>query len=434
MRRPILLAAALVVVVLAVVFAVVSRSDQSNVGTGEVSDPALYGVYVPAGPVQQISTDVSALEGSVTPGADLSGVDARRLYWAMLKRQSMKTVTDYVFTTYPTERDYQVEYPGALSTRRVAIDYEKRQFIDETAQLTDDGEVDAEAIFTRCVDGNTFYYSDQGDGPSAWEAGDQALDETLCSNRLKPKRAVENSFTSDGVATGGLTSQEADRFVSYLVNTPGLFTMRTPQVVEGDDGQTYLQMDVRLNQIDPQLPQNPENFAAGAEFLDRVHENEEWPCWERGEQDDLGTEITSAGECRGTDNVNQPYQIIVTLGHETDTGDDRGTMNEVTMTASTAAVLERGEDVTNEINGEIMDMVVRIGLENLWPDHKDWRNEALDLIAKVRQEGCEEGEVMSLGYEVTCRPPGEPIVVEGSNGPVKTISEDVRISGPSWKE
>lgn len=242
-------------------FPFTEKGEQGNLGTGEVSDPAQYFIYWPAGPVKEYATDISGLgQGSDISPDTLANVDPRQLYWAMLKRQSMQNVTDYVSTHFQSPREYQAEYPGSRILR-VAIDYQAGKFISDSADLQEDGTLKLEGL-SRCIDGKYAVYRN-----GQWSEITESMPgfSEACAKRLKPREITHNSMTSDGIATGGLTSEEADKFISYLDGIPGLFTMEKPQPVQGKDGKTYIQLDVRISQQDSKF--EGVETAIGAGFL-----------------------------------------------------------------------------------------------------------------------------------------------------------------------
>jgi hypothetical protein len=126
------------------------------------------------------------------------------------------------------------------------------------------------------------------------------------------------------------------------------------------------------------------------------------------------------------------------VGYETDTHDETGTMNEVIMTASVSAVLDKGQDVTSKNLDHALKTVFRIGVAHLWPDREGWQHEARDAFKKVWRK-CREGGVefesverMSSGYEITCLRTGDDaMVVQGLRGQIKVITETVRFRAPT---
>jgi hypothetical protein len=242
-------------------------SSGSGLGSGGTGDPAHYQVYWAAGPVKQYATDVPGLTPSAAPtDATLSQVDPRGLYWAMLKRQSMKSVTDYIHLHYLTEDDYRSDFVKDMSTsvnaERIGIDYRSRSFIADNGQISPEGKGVPHQAFTRCVQGGGSQFYIPG---NPWQV---SKDDTagLCADRMKPDKIVANALTADSIATGNLSNEEADKFLSYLDGIPGLFTMDKPSAAQGTDGKTYIQLDVTLKQVDAKSDSEP-GAAKGMAFL-----------------------------------------------------------------------------------------------------------------------------------------------------------------------
>ncbi|QWF82296.1 hypothetical protein [Amycolatopsis sp. CA-230715] len=220
----------------------VNAAGEKDLGSGSPTDPAGAGVYWPAGPLKQYPAAPQGFTPGAAPSDEaIAAVDPRQLYWSMLKNQSTKTVTDYIHQTWRTPYDYKTNYPANSLTSRVAVDYQSRKFIDEFTAVEADGSRKKPDLI-RCVDNATRSYSDYFHG---WQPPKQDSRDK-CANRMQPGKFVDNSYTSDGVAAGGLSQEDADKFISYLDGIPGLFTMAKPTKAQGKDGKTYLQLDVTL--------------------------------------------------------------------------------------------------------------------------------------------------------------------------------------------
>ena len=180
----------------------------------------------------------------------------------------------------------------------------------------------------------------------------------------------------------------------------------------------------------------PADQVTGPEFLERIADKQGWDCYERGERDDVGNEITLGGDCQGANNVDQPYNIIGHVGYETHTFDDTGTMDEVRISASVGANLDKGQDVTNKHVDRALRDVFGIGTTHLWPDHEDWQDDARRAFKNAWRQcrstkGSEAVERTPLGYEIACSFVGSgTVVVQGPNGQVKSITESVSIRAP----
>lgn len=240
------------------------NADTADVGSGSPTDPSRYGIGWPAKPVRQHPTSAAGLpsESGVDNGA-LQRAQARKLYWAMLKRQSMRQVTDYVHLRYDTPYDYRTNFQGG-SVRRIGIDYRDRTFFADSADLEPDGSPDENgSVYLRCVNNKGYVYSLDR---ARWRPSDGG--DINCSKRMKPGSVIANSFTSDGIAAGGLSGADADKFISYLDGIDGLFTFGRPSRVTDGSGKPYVRLDVTLNQLDPKDPRNIRKIASGMGFLE----------------------------------------------------------------------------------------------------------------------------------------------------------------------
>lgn len=259
----------LVALVAAVVVVAATRGgaedgeNTADVGSGSPTDPSRWGIGWPAGPVRQHPVNVAGLPSAAGIPADaLRRAGPRALLFAMLKRQSTRPVTDYVSLDYQTPYDYRTNFQGG-SVRRVAIDYRSREFFTESSDVDPDGSPsETGSVYLRCVNGASHVYSPDR---RVWRPPSGA--DSMCSERMKPGKVVANSFTSDGIAAGGLSGADADKFISYLDGIDGLLTVRPPQQVRDDGGKPYIQLDVTLNQLDPRDARNIEKIATGMGFL-----------------------------------------------------------------------------------------------------------------------------------------------------------------------
>jgi hypothetical protein len=185
----------------------------------------------------------------------------------MLKRQSMKPVTDYIHMSFVDPESYREQFAGfsrSIIASRVGIDYKSRKFIDENGTINPDGSVRPHQVLIRCDNGTAYDFMPN----RGWEPPDPGWNSKSCAERMQPDKFVSNAFTADGVATGGLSADEADKFISYLDHINGLLTMQQPQAVRGSDGKTYIQLDVTLKPQDPQLPDNAEKLTASGPFFE----------------------------------------------------------------------------------------------------------------------------------------------------------------------
>jgi hypothetical protein len=176
----------------------------------------------------------------------------------------------------------------------------------------------------------------------------------------------------------------------------------------------------------------------GQQVLDRVAQQQQWPCHKQGEQDEGGNRIDEVGVCHAANNVDQPYGKSVDIGYNTDTRTPAGTMKELTISASTSARANKGETTDPQKTSDLAFTALDIAVSNLWPDRPDLRKSAKDTFTQV-QDRCLNHKArtmddlkmpMALGYEVRCSTV-EPISVGGgSSGTVTTITEIISIETP----
>ncbi len=246
-----------------------SEAGEKDLGSGSVTDPSRYFVKVPAGETKQYSTDVPGLRlGPQVSDSELSQVDPRQFLWATLKRQGLKQVNDMIDRRYGTPHDYDVNYPSGPLTSRSVIDWRTRQFVYDSTTIDKNDKVDLDML-SRCVggaqgaaQGAVFHGANQAFGwPERWER--ESDPDMLCKDRLKPGKDVANSGANDGFAPAGLTSEDMDKFLSYLDHVPGLIEAAKPSAVTGKDGKQYVQFDVKL------VPQDAgtDGMRLGAAFL-----------------------------------------------------------------------------------------------------------------------------------------------------------------------
>jgi len=229
-----------------------SEAGQKDLGSGSVSDPARYYVKVPAGETKQYSADVPGLSlGPEITDEQLSTVDPRQLLWAVLTRQGQKQVTDTIDRRFSTPHDYDLTYPSNFLTTHSVIDWRTRQFADDSIDIDKDDKVKLEML-SRCVgsaqgapQSAVFHGANAAFGwPDRWEH--QASPDMLCKDRLKPGKEVANSGVTDGLAPAGLSTEDMNKFLSYVDHVPGLIEAAKPAAVTGKDGKKYVRLDVKL--------------------------------------------------------------------------------------------------------------------------------------------------------------------------------------------
>ncbi|MFC4007321.1 hypothetical protein ACFOY2_08815 [Nonomuraea purpurea] len=184
---------------------------------------------------------------------------------------------------------------------------------------------------------------------------------------------------------------------------------------------------------DPGRERGPHCFPAstpGAAFLNRIEKAMKWRCYKSGEKDEAGLTIRDP-ECQATNNVDQAYTKMVSLGYRTAPRQKGGPMQKVYIVASTHAV-NRGTTFKN--SAKLGTHAFGIAVTHLWPGNKALQHEAKQALAKV-QRACTPNKMiesvrLSSGYEITCGVP-TPVVVDNRQGqPVLTITQSLGIGVP----
>jgi hypothetical protein len=274
-KRTVIVAAAAAVLLgivgVPVVMDALEPAGAKDLGSGSVTDPMRWWVNVPAGDVNEYSTDVPGLAlGPTVDDAALAGVDPRQLYWAMLARQGTRQVTDMVIRSWATPEEYQDEFPATVHLSHGGIDWRTRAFIYESASLTKGETLSKHSVLLRCLGNDqyaAYHRTNEVFGfPARWDVKSTSGSGgwLACAGRLKPGKIVENAHTGDSIAPAGLSPEKMNAFISYLDGVPGLIEVSPPTSVRGLDGKQYIQLDVSLN---PQDPQWEVGARMGAAFL-----------------------------------------------------------------------------------------------------------------------------------------------------------------------
>ncbi|WP_194906718.1 DUF3558 domain-containing protein [Catenulispora rubra] len=227
-------------------------AHQKDVGSGSVTDPLQYGVDIAAGDTKQYPTDVPGYTPAATPDPGrLAGVDPRQFYFAMLKRQGMVKITELTHVGYNGTQAYASQWPYGNASHSV-VDWSTRKHILETESVfaPRDGDKDGlhHDLLIRCTDSDQDAIYDPADPvfgiKASWRT--EADKGHRCSRRMQPTWDVENVGTSDGVMPGGLTSDEVDKYLSYIDHIPGLIEVKRPTVATGTDGKQYILLDANI--------------------------------------------------------------------------------------------------------------------------------------------------------------------------------------------
>lgn len=232
-----------------------SSCDTADVGSNSLTDPRRWGVDLPACTPHQYATDVPGLNLPAT-AAGLAKADPTTLYWAMLKRQVTKPVAGTVSVFY-SDSDQYAQFPVG-DVQLVQIDYAAHKFATvrhTNVNVTTSAPVGDTSFITTCVDNmsHTWTPTDGWLPPSPSDLANAKENEC---NRLAGQKEID-AFSSDGIATGGLTSAQADKYISYLANVPGLISVARPSMTQGSDGKSYVQLDMTLT---PQNPKDPDDI------------------------------------------------------------------------------------------------------------------------------------------------------------------------------
>jgi hypothetical protein len=215
-----------------------TNCNTSDVGSGSPTDPQKFGVDIPTCSTNQYSVNIPGL-GTYSPvsAGTLASVDPRALFWAMIKRQSTRSLTDLTYVTYPDPDNYAKYYPQG-SANRVEIDYSTRRFASQEVVVNQQTGASTGHQFQMCTPDHVPHFWDPEHGgwmqPSPEDYADTQKDNSICS-RLQGQ----------------------------------LITIGKPQLIQGTDGKTYIQLDVQVNPQDPHDPAdtNPVVYMAGA-FLE----------------------------------------------------------------------------------------------------------------------------------------------------------------------
>lgn len=253
--------------------------DLSNVGSRSRTDPWPYGTGIPACAVHHYATTVPGLAtGQSVSTTSLTHVDSRLLLWAMLKRQDTQPISSTLHADWLTPHIYSSDFPTALDTELVQIDYRKRTFVDDRTDVDISTGASLGNDFYRCVGRDSFSWSTE-DG---WDSPQPGQQSNSTCNRLNGD-AIADSFSTDGIATGGLTATQADAFLSYLDHITGLITTTPLHAARGSDGNTYIVLDVQVTPQDPHDTYNVNpsiNLGMGffqAGFAQTGHSVTGWP-------------------------------------------------------------------------------------------------------------------------------------------------------------
>ncbi|MEW2500030.1 hypothetical protein AB0878_06050 [Amycolatopsis sp. NPDC047767] len=246
-------------------------SPDKDLGSGSVTDPLKYGVDIAAGETNAYSAEVRGYTPGATVNAgQLAGVDPRQLYFAMLKRQGMVKLTELTWTSYASTEDYTSQWPYGI-IRHSVVDWATRKNINESESISEPRDYDGNGLHhdgvSRCIDGNRqalYTTADPIAGIAASWRIEPEDDFHTCSRRMQPTYDVQNVGTSDGVMPGGLTSDQVDKYLSYLDHVPGLLNVKKPTVFTGADSKQYIQLDVDIVPQDAQI-QDPDR--QGVAFL-----------------------------------------------------------------------------------------------------------------------------------------------------------------------
>ncbi|MGF7228450.1 MAG: hypothetical protein ACQR33_00505 [Candidatus Saccharibacteria bacterium] len=176
----------------------------------------------------------SLAKGSTLTNASLAKLNKTDLFFGVFKHAAeQKVVTTknaYYFSSKP--HDYQTA--GDMDV--TSMDYGTKQYSYDSTQANADG---FGPTFNRCIGAQQYYfdgfYPDLG-----WQKSDDSRDCSL--------ESVGTFHANDGLNTGGLTSTQADTFVSSLRLVKNLVKVNSATLAT-HDGKQYIRFDVTINAV-----------------------------------------------------------------------------------------------------------------------------------------------------------------------------------------
>jgi hypothetical protein len=260
-------------------------AHEKDLGSGSATDPLKYGVDIAAGDAKQYPADVQGYTPGATPDAGrLAGADPRQFYFAMLKRQGTAKITELTHVGFTNTQDYASQWPYGIASHS-AVDWSTRKHITERDSISAPRDYDKGGLHhdgvSRCTDDNQVAIYTTADPIAGIKASwrTEADNDKSCSHRMQPTYDVENVGTSDGVMPGGLTSDEVDKYLSYIDHIPGLIDVKKPTVITGTDGKPYIQLDVAIVPQDGQVKDADKQGVAFLEagFAQTGHKPTDYP-------------------------------------------------------------------------------------------------------------------------------------------------------------
>lgn len=187
---------------------------------------------------KSISTSaVPTLNQSGLTAESVAALDKDATFWAYIKKaaQQQKLVTTHLQTTAASKD----EAPFSTDYYKIGFDYQTKKFVaahDDVTEAT--GNLPESRFKRRCPeDGKQFYK-----GSSSTAEWTETTDDSLCTlDRL-------GALMVDGVSAAGLTADQADKMVNYLLDWKGLTSVKQLQLAE-KDGKKYLHYTFELTPI-----------------------------------------------------------------------------------------------------------------------------------------------------------------------------------------
>lgn len=202
------------------------------------------GFQLVPGPTRSYSTTVPGLTpGPSLTNADLANVDGRQLFFAVIKRQGTQQYQRLQSIYFSDASLYQ---SGSGRYDLVQFDFSSHQIVRRGDFVTiSNGQPHYDNSVTLCVSGVKYLWSNLN---AAWGKMDSAGDGYGECN-VPSKNPVDNAGLDDGICPGGLTSDELDKYLSYIDNQQGFLSAQRPTMVTGPGGKQFIKLQVRLNPI-----------------------------------------------------------------------------------------------------------------------------------------------------------------------------------------
>jgi len=172
---------------------------------------------------------------------------------------------------------------------------------------------------------------------------------------------------------------------------------------------------------DPDSPRGRWCFPAdtkGADMIQRLTSDLKWPCYSHGDpKAPIDADADHVAQvCLAKDNKSQNYTWFQSIGYDTEspTHDPALAMRTVQITSGVSYTQGKEQAVGPAEAEALADKAFKNAIVLLWPDNKDFQNQATEAFTQVKQRcDSERGGMtsqgkasMALGYRITCSPAG----------------------------